>query len=392
MYSTVENINVTVTVSKAVITPSFTIGNLVYSGSTTWNTNLVTISNLNSSDYTITSFKTNTANAGSATATIGVTLTSSGSQNYSFSGGNTSSTFNTTVTIKPKSVSKPTPINMVYYYNGSLQTFQMNGFNTNYMTVSNNTRTDPGRQFVKVNLKNNYCWSDNTTDPLEFSFIIRNAGAIYAGFDYEGVYDGNTHKIDLDVDSGVTIKYSIDTKLYNLNSSPAIKDIGEYTIYYKITSGSNTYEDSNKIKIYGINSIDSSLKTINNHLVLYDSDTTSSLMNLFNIYALTKEFKIYDSNGNPTSNSKFKTGDKLYIILNGKYIANKYDVLVLGDINKDGYVNSGDLLKIRQHMLGTNVLSGLDFNAANLNFDGYVNSGDLLKIRQHMLGTIPLKR
>ena len=392
MYSTVENINVTVTVSKAVITPSFTIGNLVYSGSTTWNTNLVTISNLNSSDYTITSFKTNTANAGSATATIGVTLTSSGSQNYSFSGGSTSSTFNTTVTIKPKSVSKPTPINMVYYYNGSLQTFQMNGFNTNYMTVSNNTRTDPGRQFVKVNLKDNYCWSDNTTDPLEFSFIIRNAGAIYAGFDYEGVYDGNTHKIDLDVDSGVTIKYSIDTKLYNLNSSPAIKDIGEYTIYYKITSGSNTYEDSNKIKIYGINSIDSSLKTINNHLVLYDSDTTSSLMNLFNIYALTKEFKIYDSNGNPTSNTKFKTGDKLYIILNGKYIANKYDVLVLGDINKDGYVNSGDLLKIRQHMLGTNVLSGLDFNAANLNFDGYVNSGDLLKIRQHMLGTIPLKR
>ena len=101
---------------------------------------------------------------------------------------------------------------------------------------------------------------------------------------------------------------------------------------------------------------------------------------------------IYDSNGNPTSNTKFKTGDKLYIILNGKYIANKYDVLVLGDINKDGYVNSGDLLKIRQHMLGTNVLSGLDFNAANLNFDGYVNSGDLLKIRQHMLGTIPLKR
>ena len=82
----------------------------------------------------------------------------------------------------------------------------------------------------------------------------------------------------------------------------------------------------------------------------------------------------------------------MYVILNGRYIANKYDVVVLGDINKDGNVNSGDLLKIRQHMLRTNSLSGIDFTAANLNFDGYVNSGDLLKIRQHMLGTNPIRR
>lgn len=393
MYNTVENINVTVTVSKAVITPTFTFGNLVYSGNTTWSTSLVTISNLNSSDYTITSFKTNSANAGSVTATIGVTLTSSATANYSFSGGATSGTFTATVTIKPKGVTKPTAVNKTYYYNGSNQTFEMSGFNSSYMTVENNVRKDPGRQFVKVSLKNgNYCWSDNTTTPLEFSFIIREAGAIYAGFDYEGVYDGNGHTIDLDVDSGVTIRYSIDTKMYNLTTSPAISDIGEYTIYYKITSGSKTYEDSNKISIYGVNSVSSSLKTVNNYLILYDSDTTSSLLSLFNIFAKTKQIKVYDSNGNPTNNTKFKTGDKLVILLNDKYIAKTYNVVVLGDINKDGYVNSGDLLRIRQHMLGTNTLSGINYTAGNLNFDGYINSGDLLKIRQHMLGTLPLKR
>ena len=392
MYSTIENINVTVAVSKAVIEPNFVFSNLVYSGSYTWNSSLVTISNLNSDDYTITNFSTNTANAGSATATISVSLTSAGSQKYIFSGGTTSKSFTSSVIISPKPVSKPTPVNKTYYYTGKSQTFEISGYNSNYMTITNNTRTEVGKQIVKVNVKDNYCWSDNTKDQLEFSFIIRKQGAIYAGFDYEGIYDGKGHTIDLDVDSGATIKYSIDTKLYNLTTLPAIKEIGEYTIYYKITSGTKIYEDSNKIRILGINNMDSSMRIIDNNLILYNTDTTTSLMSLFNIYANSKEFKVYDSDNNPTNNTKFKTGDKLYIILDNKYIAAKYNVVVLGDINKDGYVNSGDLLKIRQHMLGSNTLSGVGFIAANLNFDNYVNSGDLLKIRQHMLGTVPLKR
>lgn len=393
MYAVVENINVTVNVTKATITPKFTFSDLVYSGSTTWSTSLVSISNMSSSDYNITNFKTNSANAGTVIASVTVALTSTGSSKYSFTGGSTSQTFTTTTTIKPKAVTKPTAVKKTYYYNGSNQTFEMSGYNSTYMTVSNNTRKDPGRQFVSVSLKNtNYCWSDNTTSPIEFSFIIRKAGAIYAGFDYEGVYDGKGHTIDLDVDSGVTIKYSIDTKLYNLTTSPAIKEIGEYTVYYKITSGSKTYEDSNKVKIYGINSLSSSLRVVNNNLILYDTDTTSNIDNLFNIYANKKTFKIYDSNNKPTNNTKFKTGDKLHIILNDKYDAATYSVIVLGDVNKDGYVNSADLLKIRQHLIGTSTLSGNIFHAANLNFDSYVNSADLLKMRQHLLGTVKLKR
>lgn len=58
----------------------------------------------------------------------------------------------------------------------------------------------------------------------------------------------------------------------------------------------------------------------------------------------------------------------------------------LGDVNGDENIDSSDLLKIRQHLIGVKKIEGNFLVAADVNKDGNVDSSDLLKVRQHLIG------
>ena len=81
------------------------------------------------------------------------------------------------------------------------------------------------------------------------------------------------------------------------------------------------------------------------------------------------------------------TGSKTKIYQNEELIV-EYTNIVKGDLNGDGIINSADLLRLRQHLLGTNTLTNEFAIAANINNDTNINSADLLRLRQHLLGTV----
>ena len=66
---------------------------------------------------------------------------------------------------------------------------------------------------------------------------------------------------------------------------------------------------------------------------------------------------------------------------------NSYTVVMLGDTNEDGNINSADLLKVVKHLNGTSKLGDAAIKSADVNQDNTVNSADLLKIVKHLIGS-----
>ena len=68
-----------------------------------------------------------------------------------------------------------------------------------------------------------------------------------------------------------------------------------------------------------------------------------------------------------------------------KYNIETLIAVVYGDLNGDGIINSADLLRMRQHLLNLNPLTGAYKEAGLIENKTTINSADLLRIRQHLL-------
>ena len=80
------------------------------------------------------------------------------------------------------------------------------------------------------------------------------------------------------------------------------------------------------------------------------------------------------------------TGSKIRIKENGN-ILREYIILIYGDVNGDGKINSVDLLVLQRHILEMEKMEGIYIKAANTRKDGKKpTSVELLLIQRHILG------
>lgn len=255
--------------------------------------------------------------------------------------------------------------------------------NGNYTLTNMPTFTNAGTYTInyKIYIDENY----NEVYGSETVTITENT--VNYSTDYAGIYDGNNHTINLDIRlDNYTISYSLDNINYNLSNMPEFNDVGEHIVYYKINSTSTgEVYGSNKVKIYGVKNISSDILIKENGLIL-KNNSFNTLTSKINIYADRASYKHYDSNNSLINSDAIKTGDRLVISISGKN-AYDYDLSMLGDMTGDGKINSADLLRMRQHLIGTKTSQGVYFLAGDINNDSKLNSGDLLRLRQHLIGT-----
>lgn len=208
-------------------------------------------------------------------------------------------------------------------------------------------------------------------------------------------YDGNQHSIEMDLEyeSGAILKYMDTNNEYILDDVPKYIEKGTYVIKYRvyINNNYNDYFGEKTLTIedaipYIINnySVDETNKYISKIMVNTELNSYTSNFILSYGYGIDVEFKQINDK------RVLYTGGKTRIT-HGLDLYREYTNIVIGDINSDGLINSADLLKIRQHLLKTNILSGAYFLASDINYDNIINSADLLRVRQYLLGTRPIE-
>lgn len=199
-----------------------------------------------------------------------------------------------------------------------------------------------------------------------------------------------------------SIANSIKVSAVSMEGSAVIEGLGELILHgennvfeikvtagngtvriYKLTVARQSADDFGKVSISEIYPMKDTL--------LYGISPATTVAQLREKFLIEGKMTVKSASGaEKADGDALVTGDiiKVSTTLNVPY--GEYVVCVKGDIDGDGGVTIGDLLKVRNKMLGTGDLSTEQMLCGDIDRDGTITIGDLLKMRNHMLGTSPL--
>lgn len=198
--------------------------------------------------------------------------------------------------------------------------------------------------------------------------------------------------------------YPIDASNQNVKYSVENQTIAQVTSDGKIIGKSQgtttvtvTTEDGNITKTITINVVqrigedeinwDSSLKVENSMVTGWDA-TKMTVEQIKNKIQTAYTIEIYNSkNELLTDTQNAGTGSTIRFIDENNVIKMEYHIVLYGDVNGDGRINSTDLLVLQRHILEIDMLKGYFKTAGNINKNGKNPSSlDSLLIQRHILG------
>ena len=132
--------------------------------------------------------------------------------------------------------------------------------------------------------------------------------------------------------------------------------------------------------------IDESLNVTGNEITGLEN-SNNTVDKILNKIQTNYTVEIYNSSGQKIEESTLVgTGSTIRILENDKLVI-EYNVIMYGDVNGDGKINSVDLLVLQRHILEIKKFEGVFIKAANIRKNGKnPSSVDCLLIQRHILG------
>ena len=150
-----------------------------------------------------------------------------------------------TVSTPDVSGAKENP-DVTYYYS----TKNENKDGTEWKNIENDT-LEPGTYYMYAVLAQTDNYNTYTTAPVSFTVQGSDMSGVTAA-DVTKTYDGSSYGITVNTGSipKATVTYGTEAGTYDLSESPAYKNVGTYTIYYKVEArGYNSFTGSATVTI-----------------------------------------------------------------------------------------------------------------------------------------------
>lgn len=183
---------------------------------------------------------------------------------------------------------------------------------------------------------------------------------------------------------------SLDINVVTVTSNGLIKAIEEGTTTIEVKTEEGAITKQVKITVLGqLEDADiefSEELKINNNIISGWNTKKLSVSDIKEKITTKFDIEIYNSRGKKLEeNEIIGTGSKIRFLENGK-VKMEYKVVIYGDVNGDGKINSIDLLVLQRHILEIEQLQGPFLLAGNINKNGKNPSSiDSLLIQRHIL-------